>query len=107
MGSEMCIRDRAGREAPDAHLDAIERIAPTLRTLRHADGALARFHGGGRGQEGWLDHALAASGIKTRQPDGLSMGYARLSAGRTSVIVDASPPAWQGQPQRPCLDPSL
>ncbi|WP_028955316.1 heparinase II/III family protein [Sulfitobacter sp. 20_GPM-1509m] len=83
----------AGREAPAAHLDAIERIAPTLRTLRHADGALARFHGGGRGQEGWLDHALAASGIKTRQPDGLSMGYARLSAGRTSVIVDASPPA--------------
>jgi uncharacterized heparinase superfamily protein len=83
----------AGREAPAAHLDAIERVAPTLRTLRHSDGALARFHGGGRGQEGWLDHALAASGIKTRQPDGLSMGYARLSAGRTSVIVDASPPA--------------
>ncbi|ASM73697.1 MULTISPECIES: heparinase II/III family protein [Roseobacteraceae] len=83
----------AGREAPAAHLDVIERVAPTLRTLRHSDGALARFHGGGRGQEGWLDHALAASGIKTRQPDGLSMGYARLSAGRTSVIVDASPPA--------------
>lgn len=83
----------AGREAPTAHLDAIERIAPTLRTLRHSDGALARFHGGGRGQEGWLDHALAASGVKTRQAGGLSMGYARLSAGRTSVIVDASPPA--------------
>ena len=56
------------------------------------DGGLARFHGGGRGAEGWLDHALATAKIKTRQPDGLSMGYARLSAGRTSVIVDASPP---------------
>ena len=77
---------------PDAHQAAIERIAPTLRTLRHADGGLARFHGGGRGLEGWLDHALAASGVKVRQPDGLSMGYARLSAGRTSVIVDAARP---------------
>ncbi|MEO0401688.1 MAG: heparinase II/III family protein [Pseudomonadota bacterium] len=83
-----------GQFPPEAHLDAIERIAPTLRTLRHSDGGLARFHGGGRGQEGWLDHALAASGVKTRQPDGLSMGYARLSAGRTSVIIDAAvPPA--------------
>ena len=82
----------AGKVTPDSHLMAIERIAPTLRTLRHSDGGLARFHGGGRGLEGWLDHALAASGIKVRQPDGLSMGYARLSAGRTSIIVDASEP---------------
>ena len=82
----------AGREPPAAHMEAIERIAPSLRTLRHADGGLARFHGGGRGLEGWLDHALAASQVKTRLPDGLSMGYARVSAGRTSVIVDASRP---------------
>ena len=81
-----------GRGAPDAHLEAIARIAPSLRTLRHSDGGLARFHGGGRGLEGWLDHALAASQVKSKQPDGLSMGYARLSAGRTSVIVDASAP---------------
>ena len=81
-----------GRGTPQAHLAAIERIAPSLRTLRHADGGLARFHGGGRGIEGWLDHALAAASVKGRQPDGLSMGYARLSAGRTSVIIDASPP---------------
>ena len=81
-----------GRTPGKEHWQAIERIAPTLRTLRHSDGGLARFHGGGRGLEGRLDNALAASGIKTRQPDGLSMGYARLSAGRTSVIVDAAPP---------------
>ena len=82
----------AGRGTPQAHLAAIDRIAPTLRTLRHSDGSLARFHGGGRGAEGWLDHALAASGVRSMQPEGLSMGYARLSAGRTSVIIDASPP---------------
>ena len=74
------------------HKTAIERIAPTLRTLRHADGGLARFHGGGRGLEGRLDTALAASDVKTRQADGLAMGFARLSGGRTSVIIDASAP---------------
>ena len=89
--AEAALMD-SGRQARPEHMAAIERIAPTLRTLRHADGGLARFHGGGRGLEGRLDHALAASGVKGRQPDGLSMGYARLSAGRTSVIVDASPP---------------
>jgi uncharacterized heparinase superfamily protein len=82
----------AGITPPVEHLDAIERIAPTLRTLRHADGGLARFHGGGRGMEGWLDHALAQARVTARHPDGLSMGFARLSAGRTSVIVDASKP---------------
>ena len=82
----------AGMRASEAHIAAIERIAPTLRTLRHSDGSLARFHGGGRGMEGWLDHALAASGVKKRQADGLAMGFARLSAGRTSIVVDAAPP---------------
>lgn len=82
----------AGRVPPEAHLDAIDRIAPTLRTLRHADGALGRFQGGGRGQEGWLDHALSSVTNRKRQPGGLAMGYARLSARRTSVIIDAAPP---------------
>ena len=82
-----------GKTAMPDHLEAIERIAPALRTLRHADGGLARFHGGGRGAEGLLDMALTASGTRGRRvPGGLSMGYARLSAGRTSVIVDASAP---------------
>lgn len=82
----------AGRGVPAAHSGAIERIAPTLRTLRHSDGGLARFHGGGRGLDGRLDHALAASQTKARATDGLAMGFARLSAGRTSVIIDASLP---------------
>ncbi len=74
------------------HIAAIDRIAPTLRTLRHSDGGLARFHGGGRGIDGRLDHALAQSGNRSMQANGLAMGFARLSAGRTSVIVDASVP---------------
>ena len=78
----------AGRE----HLAAIERIAPTLRALRHSDGGLARFHGGGRGIKGRLDHALTSSGVRTTGGTSLQMGYARLKAGRSSVIVDASRP---------------
>lgn len=84
--------EETGHEIQPELRGAITRIAPTLRTLRHADGGLARFHGGGRGAEGLLDSALAASGIKGRNLDGLSMGFARLSAGRTSVIIDAAPP---------------
>lgn len=82
----------AGRGTMPAHLAAIGRIAPTLRSLRHSDGGLARFHGGGRGLEGRLDHALAASHVRESRAGGLAMGYARLSARRTSVIIDASPP---------------
>ncbi|MBE1294670.1 heparinase II/III family protein [Phycobacter azelaicus] len=82
----------AGRTVPAPQVAAIERIAPTLRALRHSDGGLARFHGGGRGLEGWLDHALAASHVAPRPVEGLAMGYARLSARRTSVVVDAAVP---------------
>ncbi len=82
----------AGQAAPPEHIQAIERIAPSLRALRHADGGLARFHGGGRGIEGRLDHALANAGVKPVANSGLSMGYVRLSANRTTVIVDVSPP---------------
>ncbi|WP_252731211.1 heparinase II/III family protein [Lentibacter algarum] len=82
----------AGHPVTAEHEAALARIAPTLRSLRHADGSLARFHGGGKGVEGRLEHALAASGVKPTTPDGLSMGFARLSAGRTTIIIDASLP---------------
>ncbi|MFT5637259.1 MAG: putative heparinase superfamily protein [Paracoccaceae bacterium] len=81
-----------GQMPQRAHLLAIERIAPTLRALRHADGGLARFHGGGRGLDGRLDQALASSGVRSTAATGLAMGYARLAAGRTSIVVDASAP---------------
>lgn len=82
----------AGQAEPPALRAAIERIAPTLRALRHADGGLARFHGGGRGAEGRLDQALASAGGRAVTAHGLAMGYARLAAGRTTVIVDAAAP---------------
>jgi uncharacterized heparinase superfamily protein len=89
--AESALAD-AERSPDPRHRAAIGRIAPVLRALRHADGGLARFHGGDRGQEGRLDRALAAAGVKAVPAQGLAMGYARLHAGRTSVIVDAAPP---------------
>lgn len=86
----------AKRTVPSEITSAIARIAPTMRALRHADGALARFHGGGEGIDGRLDEALAATGIKTRPAPETHMGYARLASGRTTMIVDAAPPP-QGQ----------
>jgi uncharacterized heparinase superfamily protein len=74
------------------HIAAIERIVPTLRALRHSDGGLARFHGGGRGMEGRLDAALAAAGVRPEAKDALPMGFARMAGGRTSILVDVTAP---------------
>jgi uncharacterized heparinase superfamily protein len=71
---------------------AIARIAPTLRSLRHQDGSLARAHGGGRGAPGRLVTALVHSGVRPTMVQGLAMGFARLAQGRVSVIADAAAP---------------
>jgi uncharacterized heparinase superfamily protein len=81
----------AGRMVPEPHRAAMDRIAPTLRSLRHADGGLARFHGGGRGMEGRLDQALAATGVKTAAQT-QAMGFVRLSGGRTTLLFDGADP---------------
>ncbi|CUH16118.1 Heparinase II/III-like protein [Jannaschia seosinensis] len=88
-----CIDALATRaEVPEGMREAQAAIIPTLRALRHADGGLARFHGGGRGRPGRLDRVLSRSGVRARNSTGLAMGFAPLMHGRTSVIVDAAPP---------------
>ena len=82
----------AGRMVELALTEAIERIAVILRTLRHMDGALPRFHGGDRAPEGLLDRALDDAGVRVPARDGRAMGYGRLQGGRSSLIVDAAPP---------------
>jgi len=80
-------------KAPDPAVDtAIGRIAPTLRSLRHADGTLVRMQGGGRGAPARLDAALARSNVRPARVKGLAMGYARMGGRRVSLIVDAAPP---------------
>jgi len=84
--------EAAGRTPPGEILDAIARIAPTLRALRHSDGGLARFHGGGRGLEGRLDAALSATGVRGLRREPMAMGFSRLQGGRSSLIIDTAPP---------------
>ncbi|MCB1361202.1 MAG: heparinase II/III family protein [Rhodobacteraceae bacterium] len=89
--AKLALED-AEAPTPQALDSAIDRITPCLRTLRHADGGLARFHGGGRGMEGRFEHALAIAAVPVRPPLPRAMGFARLEGGRTSVIVDAAAP---------------
>ena len=81
---------------PEALMSCLARIAPVLRALRHGDGTLARFHGGGQGSEYVLDQALAISGIRASTLEDSAMGFARISSGATAVIADvAAPPLGQ------------
>ncbi|MDX8349950.1 heparinase II/III family protein [Cognatiyoonia sp. IB215446] len=80
------------RDVPPDIMRALIRVVPTLRALRHADGSLARFHGGGAGVDGRLEHAFAASGVKDVPQNGLHMGFARLTGARTTLIIDAAAP---------------
>lgn len=86
------ILQETGKRADPAVDTAILRIAPTLRALRHADGSLARTHGGGRGAPGRLITSLVQSGVRPARIKGLAMGYARMASGRVTVIADAAPP---------------
>lgn len=87
------LRENDRQPGPE-HAAALNRIAPTIRALRHADGSLARFHGGGRGVDGRLDWALSTAENKEIPAQKLYMGYARASAGRCTVIADFAPPPY-------------
>ena len=83
---------------PEVLTATISRIAPVLRSLRHGDGTLVRFHGGGQGSEHVLDQALAISEVRPSVPLDEAMGFARLNAGSTSLVVDAvAPPTCLGR----------
>lgn len=82
--------ENTGRTVLEPHRAALKRIAPILQALRHSDGGLARFHGGGRGTEAQLEQLLdQADPIPLAQTE-QAMGFVRLSGGDTSVIVDAT-----------------
>jgi len=88
------LLEDGGQHAMGPHLQAIVRAVPTLRALRLGDGALGRFHGGGPGSAGRLDQALAELRLTAQPKPRLPMGYARLSGGRLTLLMDgAAPPA--------------
>jgi uncharacterized heparinase superfamily protein len=86
------VADEAGLDAPAELRATISQIAPVLRALRHADGALPSFHGGGRGAAGRLDRCLRVADGAALPAHGLAMGFARMARSRTTLILDAAPP---------------
>lgn len=67
---------------------ALERIAPAIRALRLGDGRMVQFHGGAAGQAERVDQALADAGIRSPARIGGAMGYLRLSATGTVLVMD-------------------
>ncbi|WP_134678635.1 heparinase II/III family protein [Paracoccus ravus] len=84
--------DEAGHASPPELRSVIAQLAPILRGLRHADGALPSFHGGGRGAAGRLDRCLRAAEGAALPVHGLAMGFARMVRARTTLILDAAAP---------------
>ncbi|MSO75664.1 MAG: hypothetical protein EXQ87_01950 [Alphaproteobacteria bacterium] len=84
------------RECSEAHQAAIA-AGGALRHVRHGDGGLALFNDSGE-DEGWaIDLVLAQAEPKGKPPDMVpAMGFERLAAGDTLVIVDAAPPPAAG-----------
>lgn len=85
----------AGIEAPPQLAGTLDRAAPALRLLRHADGGLAMFNGTREEAVAIIDLVLTQGQSRGRPPSHLpETGYQRLGASRTLVIVDCgAPPA--------------
>ncbi|GBQ67710.1 hypothetical protein AA103196_1748 [Ameyamaea chiangmaiensis NBRC 103196] len=96
--TEMRIMFQTARlQAPESVLNALDRLAPVLRALRHGDGGLALFNGASEHHAGLLDTVLAqASRVRVvagAMPNG---GFLRVTAGRSLLLVDAGVPAPAG-----------
>ncbi len=78
---------------PDAdHGSATRLAAGILKSLRHVNGSMARFHGGGDLPAALPDLVISDTGHTGPAGSELAMGYARMHSGQTSVIIDAAMP---------------
>jgi uncharacterized heparinase superfamily protein len=88
----------ASAEIPAALLAAIDRAAPLLRFFHHGDGKLALFNGSSESAAGLIALVLQRAESEAKPPlRAPHMGYERLQAGESLVILDcgAQPPrAW-------------
>jgi uncharacterized heparinase superfamily protein len=86
----------AHHETPPALESAIARSARALAALRHGDGGLALFHGGGEEDPTFIDVVLALAGAAAAAPSRFSGGYERASCGDSLLLFDAAPPPAPG-----------
>jgi uncharacterized heparinase superfamily protein len=78
---------------PPQLLNAIDRMLPMLRMLRHGDGTLALFNGMGVTAPDTLATVLAYDDPRAKAlVNAPHSGYQRVEAGTSLLIVDAGPP---------------
>ncbi|MCL2469241.1 MAG: heparinase II/III family protein [Alphaproteobacteria bacterium] len=83
----------AGLEVPSAMTLAITRMLPVLKFFRHGDGSLALFHGSCEERALLLDATVSLARMRTRLIKRLPyMGYERVVAGRSLLVVDVGAP---------------
>ena len=70
----------------------IEHSADILSSLRHVNGDLPRFHGGGNGAGGFADRLISEHRGHANMHSCPAMGYCRMRAGNTSAVLDIAPP---------------
>lgn len=89
---------RAARaEVPPALQHAIDRMTPSLRFFRHGDGGLALFNDSQEGDPGTIDTVLGQADARGRPlRSAPHIGFERLTAGRTWVLMDAGAPPPHG-----------
>jgi uncharacterized heparinase superfamily protein len=79
--------------APPQLLNAIDRMLPMLRMLRHGDGTLALFNGMGVTEPDTLATVLAYNDARAKAlVNAPHSGYQRIEAGMALLIVDAGRP---------------
>jgi len=81
-------------QPPPTLTNAIERMAPALRMMRHGDGGLSLFNGSKEESGALIELVLTQAGRGGRGPSSLSEGgFHRMQAGRSVLIVDCGPPS--------------
>ena len=87
-------------DVPGFLQNAIDRVAPMLRALRHPDGGLAVFNGGLEGDPARLDMILAQTDSNAKPPrNAPHAGFQRLNAGAVNIIMDCGQPSSVGRSQ--------
>lgn len=82
-----------GEPPPDVLVNAVDRMTPALRMLRHGDGGLALFNGATMGDPGGMDITTKRSGVRGKANlSAPRMGYERLDGNRTMVLCDFGGP---------------
>lgn len=91
--SEAGLDEPAIPPAMDLLRDAIDRLVPGLRLLRHGDGRLALFNGSQEGDPALIEAVLSQTGSGAKPLKSASrLGYQRALAGRTLLLMDVGAP---------------